>query len=415
MNLRKFNLTRQGVAQQRMGYKIAFIGTGQISHWHLAGLVGLAQHAAETGSGAAKQELPFDLVAVADPREEAREALAVAADEKLGRRPVQYADYREMLDREPLEAAALLVPHHLHWAIARDCLDAGLHLQVQKPIAITIAEGRRIIDYAHEKQRKMVVSEPSVLGRGTRATLAAIRDSALVGTPTMLLDYAVTTLGGGFFMGTPWRHLKGMAGAGWFLDHGVHRTHWFLEALGPIDEAFGLAHTFEPERRDERHGTFRVDTEDCAMTCLRFAAGALGHFLVASAGRGAGFGAVRLYGTDGVVDFHGGSVRRDGEPAENARPLAEVTAPYADERIPADAMAHSFAELHALITDGMPPISSGERALEALAVIYACLEAATTGKSARVADVLSGAAHAYEDTIEAARAEVVGLPPEQVS
>jgi predicted dehydrogenase len=398
-----------------MPLKIAFIGTGQISHWHLGGLASLAEHAATGGTGGTVGEAPFDLVAVADPREDAREALAAEAETKLGRRPAQYGTYAEMLERESLDVAALLVPHHLHWEIARDCLDAGLHLQVQKPIALTIAEGRRIIDYATEKGRKMVVSEPSVLGRGTRATLAALREGALVGRPTMLLDYAVTTLGGGFFMGTPWRHLKGMAGAGWFLDHGVHRTHWFLEALGPVEEAFGLAKTFEPERRDERHGAFVVDTEDCAMTCLRFASGALGHFLVASAGRGVGFGAVRLYGTGGVADLGGGSVRRDGEPAENARALADVTAPYVDERIPADAMAHSFAELHALITAGTPQICSGERALEALTIIYACLEAATIGKPVRAADVLSGAAHAYEDSIEAARAAVAGLPPERVS
>ena len=60
----------------------------------------------------------------------------------------------------------------LHWPIARDCLEAGLHLQVQKPIAITIADGRRIIDTAREKGRALVVSEPSVLGRGTRADRA---------------------------------------------------------------------------------------------------------------------------------------------------------------------------------------------------------------------------------------------------
>src|SRR5436309_13259308 len=115
---------------------------------------------------------------------------------------------------------------------------------MQKPIAITIDDGRRSIDYAREKGRALAVSEPSVLGRGTRAGIAALR-GGVVGDPTMLLDYAVCTLNGGFFMGTPWRHLKGMAGAGWFLDHGVHRTHWFLEALGPVTEAFGTARTFE--------------------------------------------------------------------------------------------------------------------------------------------------------------------------
>jgi len=387
-----------------MTLQIAFIGTGQIAGWHLSGLSELNRQT--------NGEPPFRLAALADPRLEARERLAGEAEKQTGQRPTVYSDYREMLARERLDAASLLVPHHLHWDIARDCLDAGLHLQVQKPIAITIGDGRRIIEHSRAKKRALVVSEPSVLGRGTRAFFAALRDGALVGKPTMLLDYAVTTLGGGFFMGTPWRHLKGLAGAGWFLDHGVHRTHWFLEALGPVTDAFGLAHTFEPERRDDRHGAFAVDTEDCAMTALRFAGGVLGHFLVASAGQGAGWGGVRLYGTDGVADISGGTAQRSGQAA---RKLDELTAPYQDAAIPNDAMAHSFSELHALATAGTVPVSSGERALEALAVIYSCLESSLTGRAVMVADILSGAAHKYEDTIEAARPRWSAVAPDRVS
>jgi UDP-N-acetyl-2-amino-2-deoxyglucuronate dehydrogenase len=389
-----------------MTLKLAFMGTGGIASAHLRGVAEVNQQ-----RGASTERL-YELVALADPRPEAREALAAEAETTLGQRPSVYSDYRQMLEREALDVAALLVPHNLHWTIARDCLDAGLHLQVQKPIALTIAEGRRIIEYAQEKGRAMVVSEPAVLGRKTRAILGALRDGSLVGTPTMLLDYAVTILYGGFFAGTPWRHLKGMAGAGWFVDHGVHRAHWFLEALGRVAEAYAQAKTFEPVRRDERHGTFTVDTEDCAMATLRFETGALGHWLVASAGHGARFGAVQVYGTQGIVSFDSNTVQQDRGEVHQVDAMIQ---PLLDERIPADPMAHSFAELHALITAGSAPISSGEQALEALAVVYACLEAATTGRPTMVADVLSGAAHAYEDTIEAARPLVAKVEPGRVS
>lgn len=391
-----------------MSLKLAFIGAGQISGWHLNGLSALNEHTPSQTAG----EPLFELVALADPRTDASAALATVAEDKLGRRPALYSDYREMLAHEKLDAAALLVPHHLHWSIAKDCLDAGLHLQVQKPIAITIADGRRIIDYAAEKGRQMVVSEPSILGRGTRALIEALRSGKLIGEPTMLLDYAVTTLCGGFFMNTPWRHLKGLAGAGWFLDHGVHRTHWFLEVLGSVESACGFARTFESQRRDEKHGAFDVDTEDCSMTALRFQSGALGHFLVASAGQGAGFGGVRLYGSHGMADVSGGTAQKQGEAAQK---LDELIASYRDESLPGDAMAHSFWELHQLISQGAPPISSGERALEALAVIYACLESSLTQQSVRVADIVSGAAHVYEDSIEAARSQWLNVEPSKVS
>ncbi|HBY94743.1 MAG: Gfo/Idh/MocA family oxidoreductase [Ardenticatenaceae bacterium] len=389
-----------------MTLKLAFIGTGGIASWHLRGVAEVNQQ------GWAGAERLYELVALADPRAEAHEALAAEAETTLGQRPSVYGDYRQMLEREALDVVSLLVPHNLHWQIARDCLDAGLHLQVQKPIALTIAEGRRIIEYAQEKGRAMVVSEPSVLGRRTRAVLAALHDGGLVGVPTMLLDYAVTVLYGGFFAGTPWRHLKGIAGAGWFLDHGVHRAQWFLEALGSVVEAYALTKTFEPVRRDEKHGTFTVDTEDSALAVLRFETGVLGHWLVASAGHGAPFGAVLVYGTEGVVNFTAGTTQKDGG---DQRQLDEVVKPYEDDRIPADPIAHSFGELHALITAGAPPLSSGKLALEALAIVYACLEAATTGRPVAVADVLSGAAHTYEDTIEAARQQWGNVPAARVS
>jgi predicted dehydrogenase len=138
------------------------------------------------------------------------------------------------------------------------------------------------------------------------------------------------------------------------------------------------------------------------MTVLRFESGALGHWMVASAGHGEGFGAVRVYGSHGVADMSGGKVKLDGR---DAVPWSEVSAPYLDETIPGDSFAHSFAELHALITEGKPPISSGERALEVLAVVYACLEASQTRRPVRVSDILSGSSRAYEETIEAARAD----------
>lgn len=389
-----------------MTMKLAFIGAGLIAGAHLRGLAELNDHVGPD------TERPFDLLAVAEPRTDAANTLAVEAERLLGRRPRIYDDYRAMLEQEELDAAALLVPHSLHWSVARDCLDAGLHLQVQKPIAITIGDGRRIVDFAREKRRSIVVSEPAVLGRDRRALITALRSGDLIGPPTMLLDYAVTTLNGGFFGGTPWRHLKGMAGAGWFIDHGVHRTHWFLEALGEIDRVWGIARTIEPNRSDEGHGTFEIDTEDCAMTGLQFADGVLGHFLVASAGQGQGYGGVRVYGTKGVADLTGGQVHHSAGPSDT---IEELCKPYRDGTLPADSMAHSFLELQQLVTDGTPPICTGERALEALAVIYACLESTTTQASVRVGDVLSGDAHNYEDSVEAARAEWIGFDAAEVS
>jgi UDP-N-acetyl-2-amino-2-deoxyglucuronate dehydrogenase len=62
---------------------------------------------------------------------------------------------------------------------------------------------------------------------------------------SLIIDYAIVTLNQGFFAGTPWRHMKGEAGAGWINDHVVHRTHFFTEINGPIDEVFAYTEIFE--------------------------------------------------------------------------------------------------------------------------------------------------------------------------
>src|SRR5262245_34756040 len=105
-----------------MTLRIGFIGTGQIAGWHLKGLEALNRR-----YGASSGAL-YDLVALCDPRKEAREDLASQAQAGSGRAPNLYSDYPAMLEQEKLDVAALLVPHNLHWPIAKDCLDAGLHL-----------------------------------------------------------------------------------------------------------------------------------------------------------------------------------------------------------------------------------------------------------------------------------------------
>lgn len=83
-----------------------------------------------------------ELVAVADPDEQARAPLA----RRYGLRA--YADYREMLDRERPDLVSVAVPTALHSAVAEEVIGRGISLLIEKPIAASVEEGRRIIDLA---------------------------------------------------------------------------------------------------------------------------------------------------------------------------------------------------------------------------------------------------------------------------
>ncbi len=61
-----------------------------------------------------------------------------------------YEDFRDMLDREDLDAVYLATPDHWHCAAAVIAARKGKHIYGQKPLALTVGEGRRIADVVRE-------------------------------------------------------------------------------------------------------------------------------------------------------------------------------------------------------------------------------------------------------------------------
>lgn len=57
-----------------------------------------------------------------------------------------YEDFREMLDREDLDAVYVATPDHWHCAATLHAVRRGLHVYGQKPLSLTVAEGRRMAD-----------------------------------------------------------------------------------------------------------------------------------------------------------------------------------------------------------------------------------------------------------------------------
>lgn len=91
-------------------------------------------------------ELPdVELVAVADCDPNA------VAHVTRGRSVRGYLDYRALLDRERLDLVSVAVPTALHEEVARAAIARDVHLLVEKPIAATLAEGRRIAAAAREQ------------------------------------------------------------------------------------------------------------------------------------------------------------------------------------------------------------------------------------------------------------------------
>lgn len=66
-------------------------------------------------------------------------------------------DYREMLTRDDVDAVVLLTEDHKHFEHAKDVLEAGKHLYLEKPIAITIEDSDEIIALAEKAGKKLMI------------------------------------------------------------------------------------------------------------------------------------------------------------------------------------------------------------------------------------------------------------------
>jgi len=90
-----------------------------------------------------------ELTAVVDPDAQARDAVAA----ELGTRAL--ADHRTLLGE--VDAVSVVTPTQAHFAIARELLESGAHVLVEKPITETPEEARELIRIAHDRGRVLQV------------------------------------------------------------------------------------------------------------------------------------------------------------------------------------------------------------------------------------------------------------------
>jgi len=68
----------------------------------------------------------------------------------------KYLRYEELLKDESIDAVIIATPTDTHRKIALDCISAGKHILVEKPIAINYAEAKEIIDAAKKYNAKVM-------------------------------------------------------------------------------------------------------------------------------------------------------------------------------------------------------------------------------------------------------------------
>lgn len=96
-----------------------------------------------------------------------------------GRGVAEFQDYRRMLDAVRLDAVLIAAPDHHHVGMAMAACLAGLDVYVEKPLSLTIAEGRRLIDVANRTGRVVQVGSQQRSMEVNRVGCAFVRHGGL--------------------------------------------------------------------------------------------------------------------------------------------------------------------------------------------------------------------------------------------
>ena len=137
--------------------KVGVIGIGNMG-WHHARVFSLLRDA--------------DLIGVADPDPE-RGHLAT---EQFGCQ--WFADYREMLSE--VEAVCIAVPTLLHHPVGLACLQAGVHVLIEKPIAASQDEATALINAAHQAHRLLQVGHIERFNPAFRELIKVVANEEVV-------------------------------------------------------------------------------------------------------------------------------------------------------------------------------------------------------------------------------------------
>lgn len=119
-----------------------------------------------------------NVAAICDVDSDVRKAaLAITSEKKQN--PTEYGDYRKVLDRKDIDAVILTVPDHWHALMTIHGCQAGKDVYCEKPLSLTINEGRRMTDAARKYNRVVQTGSQQRSGEEFWKACTLVRNGAI--------------------------------------------------------------------------------------------------------------------------------------------------------------------------------------------------------------------------------------------
>jgi predicted dehydrogenase len=224
--------------------RIAVAGAGAIGQAHM---------------GVAQRSRSVTLSAVVDPSP-ATADIAARAGVPL------YASIDELFAKARPDGLVLATPNRLHVPQALHCIEAGLPILLEKPIATTVIDGEQLVNAVETAGAKVLIGHHRAHSP-IMAKAKALVDSGQLGRLVAVMGSATFLKPDQYFADAPWRSEPG---AGPILLNMIHEVHNLRMLCGEVVSVFAFASS----------AVRGFAVEDTAAISLRFANGMLGSFML---------------------------------------------------------------------------------------------------------------------------------------
>ncbi|HRJ73962.1 MAG TPA: Gfo/Idh/MocA family oxidoreductase [Terrimicrobiaceae bacterium] len=209
---------------------------------------------------------------------------------------------KELLASPEVEIVVNLTIPQAHAAVDCEALRAGKHVFSEKPLGLTLAEGREIVETAARCGRRLGCAPDTVLGAAVQ-TCRKFLDDGGIGAP---LAFTAVMQCGGHESWHPAPEFYYQAGGGPMFDMGPYYLHALVTLLGPVARVSGLTKRSFPERiiqSGPRSGArIPVDVPTHVTSLLEFRNGVIGTLVMSFDVRAAFTNPViEIFGSEGTL------------------------------------------------------------------------------------------------------------------
>lgn len=175
-----------------------------------------------------------------------------------------FLDYMDMLEQTDIDVLNICTPHHLHASMAIDAANAGKHVLVEKPMALTVSDCKRMMDTAKKKNvRLMVVKQNRYNIPVILAQKALI--NGLLGRIFIVQCNVLWNRNDEYYSESNWRGRKIFEGGALFtqVSHFIDLLIWWF---GDVIQAKSKITTIN----------HKIEIEDFGTTTVQFNSGVVG-------------------------------------------------------------------------------------------------------------------------------------------